>query len=460
MDVLKALKQMKSESVSCVMTSPPYWALRDYGKEVETIWDEKERCEHNFIIETKKNPMDRGGKGQHDSSGIVGKMGDKSQTIVQNGFCTKCNAWKGQLGLEPTFDLYIKHLCDIFDEIKRVLRKDGTCWVNLGDTYYTKSGSSFENDNLNPKSKEEVSNSTGINKANELRGKGRLQDKNLCNIPARFSIEMQNRGWILRNEIIWYKRNCMPSSVRDRFTVDFEKIFFFVKSKKYWFEKQYDNIVESSKKDKRLDKGLVAHKKGKSSQYSMQYKGGELHNRVSKIPYLKQDCVPSKNSNMYKGFNERYAIMGTSISSFGKNKRCVWDITTQPYREAHFATFPEELCRTPILSGCPEFICSKCGKAREPIFERLPRPFVHRNKTDVSSIERYKLKYSSCSCSAPFIPGIVLDPFAGSGTTLKVARDLKRDSIGIEISKKYCDLIFKRLYNGNKPLINEFELIK
>src|SRR3990167_3974329 len=118
--VLDILRQMPSESVNCVVTSPPYWALRNYGNSTKTIWDAKEGCEHDFKI--------------------VG------------AFCLKCPAWKGQLGLETIFELYIKHLCDIFDEIKRVLRKDGTCFVNLGDSYGgsgNRSGHTEETSNLN-----------------------------------------------------------------------------------------------------------------------------------------------------------------------------------------------------------------------------------------------------------------------------------------------------------------------
>ena len=187
MECLEGLKKLKSNSVNCCVTSPPYWALRDYGVE-------------------------------------------------------------GQLGLEPTFEEYINKLCNIFDEVKRVLKKDGTCWVNIGDTYYTKSGSSFANDNLGSGSVEEINKKSGISKANELRGKPHkfIQSKSLVGIPFRFALEMINRGWILRNTIIWHKPNCMPSSVKDRFTVDFEYVFFFVKNKKYWFEKQFEPYAKAS----------------------------------------------------------------------------------------------------------------------------------------------------------------------------------------------------------------------
>ena len=181
MDVMKALKQLPDESVDMQITSPPYWGLRSYGKEVEVDW------------------------------------GD---------------GYIGELGLEPTFDLYIKHLCDIFDEVKRVLKKDGTCWVNLGDTY-ARGGNQEERFDKKSYGGKATQHDTTI------LGRGitkELPPKCLCAIPERFMIEMINRGWILRNKIIWHKPNHMPTSVKDRFATSWEYLFFFSKSKKYFFD--------------------------------------------------------------------------------------------------------------------------------------------------------------------------------------------------------------------------------
>ena len=192
-DSLEVLKILESESIDCVITSPPYWALRDYGVE-------------------------------------------------------------GQLGLEPTFQEYITKLCDIFDEVKRVLKKDGTCWVNIGDTYGGSgkgAGGFSSKSTLAGNTSESVKGSKMAKESWSFDKKPLTKNdvqKCLCQIPSRFSIEMTNRGWILRNEIIWHKPNCMPSSVRDRFTVDFEKVFFFVKSKKYHFQQQFDEYTEPMNK--------------------------------------------------------------------------------------------------------------------------------------------------------------------------------------------------------------------
>ena len=193
-----------------------------------------------------------------------------------------------------------------------------------------------------------------------------LPDKCLCQIPSRFAIEMCNRGWILRNEIIWHKPNCMPSSVKDRFTVDFEKIFFFVKNKKYWFETQYEPMADITLKDRRVSNDI----KGTGWK---DYRGEGVNG----------------------GIEVRQRIFN-NLNPLGRNKRCVWRIAIKPFSGAHFAVYPEDICKTPIKAGCPE-------------------------------------------------NGIVLDPFLGSGTTLVVAKKLGRRGIGIELKKDYCDLAIKRI---------------
>jgi len=168
---------------------------------------------------------------------------------------------------------------------------------------------------------------------------------------------MQNRGWILRNDIIWWKPNCMPSSVKDRFTVDYEQVYFFVKNKKYHFSPQLEKSLWA-KKDKRFINGPSSGGKAKSGKYAINCGGA-----------FKKDGL--------------------------RNSRSVWRITTKPYPESHFAVYPEELCIKPIMAGTPS------------------------NE-------------------------IVLDPFAGSGTTLKVAHNLNFNAIGIELNPRYCKLIEKR----------------
>lgn len=227
---LEILKTFPDASINMCITSPPYWGLRDYKTE-PVKW--------------------------------------------QDG-------WLGELGTEPYFNAYINHLCDIFDEVKRVLKDDGTCWVNIGDTYL---------------------------------------NKKLSLLPFRFAIEMSNRGWTVRNVIIWQKPNAAPQSAKDRFTVDFEYLFFFSKNKKYYFERQLEPIKQST------------------------------------YERCKSGCGINKGAN-YQGLNktnfERLQKRMLSGEISGRNTRTVWSIATHAYHGAHFAVFPPALLEIPIKAGCPE----------------------------------------------------------------------------------------------------------
>lgn len=328
-DSLDVLKTLPSESVDCVITSPPYWALRDYGM-------------------------------------------------------------AGQLGLEPTFQEYITKLCDIFDEVKRVLKKEGTCWVNLGDTY---SG------NKEGKTDKKVSQylkdtSKGISK------KATITEKCLCQIPSRFAIEMTNRGWILRNEVIWHKPNCMPSSVDDRFTVDFEKVFLFVKSKKYHFEQQLEEAVWDLDGEGTIKRAGRQREGLKSNPTEM--KNGIRHKNMN-IPGQTPHTMHKLRVTYPNGKHKDGQQSAKTVSGF-RNKRTVWKIPTKGYAEAHFATFPEALVEPMVLAGCP------------------------RN-------------------------GCVLDIFMGAGTTGLVAKKLNRNYLGIELNPEYIKIAEERIVGQTPPML-------
>lgn len=336
-DSLEILKTLPDESIDCVMTSPPYWALRDYGV-------------------------------------------------------------AGQLGLEPTFEEYINKLCNIFDEVKRVLKKEGTCWVNIGDSY---SGTGDKGDYKDPKWKGRNGQSKAMN------SKTSVPSKSLCMIPSRFSIEMVNRGWILRNEIIWHKPNCMPESVTDRFTNDFEKLFFFVKSKKYWSDMKAvaEPITDSSAirllQDIENQKGSERANGGNKTNGNMKAVsnlrfGGNKADGYGVRTKSGKAWRPEMAGSGVEGHSGYKQADGSLMIKPMRNKRTVWKIEPKGFREAHFAVYPEKLCVTPILAGCPE-------------------------------------------------GGIVLDPFMGSGTTCKVARDLGRKYLGIELNPDYIKIANKRL---------------
>jgi len=435
-DCLEVLKELSDESVDMIMTSPPYWNLRDYGNEVKS----------------------------------------------------KFSDWEGQLGLEPDFNLYISHLIQIFNEIKRVLKKEGTCWVNLGDTYSgSNCGKGDTSDNkvqgLNHKDKY-----TG-----QKAGKTSLPDKSLCMLPFRFAIEMVNNGWSLRNDIVWYKRNSMPSSVRDRLCNKWEHLFLFSKSKKYYFD--LDAIRKPLKPESILPKNA-----GFSKVVSFNYRVRE----ATKVPLVAKfgnmysathkeiEKYGSPRAREYRAKCENYKSMhnrsaeeranGTphdlaNCNPKGGNPGDMWDITTQPHPFAHFACYPERLCERPIKAGCPEFVCNKCGKARIKIMKpseeyakllnqswtedtdkdkqlRNQIGFQANTKKVACTAEYLVNGYTDCGCNAGFNSGIVLDPFLGSGTTALVALKLGRKFIGIEQNSDYIKIAEERL----KPFLEQSKL--
>lgn len=257
---LETLRKMPDEFIDCVITSPPYFQLRDYG-------------------------------------------------------------YPKQWGLEPTLQEYLEHLWEMMDEIHRVLKPNGTVWINLGDSFSTQSGTnaalargiSYNNDSTYL---------TNRGTSEKLIKPKNLPNKCLLLIPHRFAIGCIDRGWIVRNDIIWAKRNGMPESVTDRFSKKHEYIFFMVKQEKYYFD--LDSIRDKHKwaNDKRND--------GKRHEYG--------------------DGVKSQN-------NEWLATNAVSFNPNGKNPGSVsdfWDITTKGSTNEHYAAYNDELIRKPILAGCIE----------------------------------------------------------------------------------------------------------
>ncbi len=309
------MRTLPGNHVNCIITSPPYWGLRDYGID-PIIWDGDPECPHDFNAEIYTNIHSGSTKSDMVRDGTLNDFNSKSQ------FCSKCGAWFGSLGLEPTFQLYIQHLIQIFDECKRILRDDGTLWVNIGDTYAS-SGSQetrfWHGDNPG---KHKFNGDGELSKGYSGRCRtDQIIAKCLCDIPFRFSIAMIDSGWIKRNTIIWHKKNCMPSSAKDRFTVDFEYIFFFTKSKRYYFEQQFEPLTDDWETAKKKVK--ITNKRQKKN-------------------------IPWRFNDLYRN---RTAF---PLNPRGRNKRCVWSINTRSFSEAHFATFPETLIEPMIQAGCPE----------------------------------------------------------------------------------------------------------
>lgn len=336
---LETLKGLPDASVDCCITSPPYYGLRDYGT---GKWiGGNPTCPHRRTSNFSERTITG-----HAQEELRGNVGDAIYKTV----CPLCGAIREdkQIGLEETPEEYIDRLVAVFQEVKRVLKPEGTLWVNIGDSYN--------------------GNKTGNTEVNKHKGvvtdsfKKKLWDgakcKDLIGIPWLLAFALRNDGWYLRQDIIWHKPNPMPESVKDRCTKAHEYIFLLSKSPKYYFD--YEAIQEDC---------------NYPNSNGMKFGGDKYGKDV-------------------KGF-EIYS--GNKYSANGKrNKRDVWSVTPAHYKEAHFATFPEELVKPMLLAGCPK-------------------------------------------------DGIVLDPFMGSGTTGAVAILNGRHYIGCELNEKYIEMANKRI---------------
>lgn len=215
-----------------------------------------------------------------------------------------------ELGQESTIKEYIENLCSIFDELYPVLKDSGSLWVVIGDTYYSKSKGT------GGKTKKQLTNPGSF--FAPVKYKENLQEKSLCNVPAKFLIAMEDRGWIFRNQIIWHKPNAFVTPTKDRFTVDFENVFWFTKMKKYYFNQQFEPFSDKTKWkfDRRNYDGV-----------------SEWDNGTGQVSHRARNMRP----------NEK-----------GRNKRTVWSITIgRVHGIKHHAKFPEELIVTPINATCP-----------------------------------------------------------------------------------------------------------
>ena len=297
------------------------------------------------------------------------------------------------------------------------MRKDGTCFVNLGDSYASTAGGGVLIPTKEYKQSLPYTEHTRRIKSGEYKQLKTypVYPKSLCLIPQRFAIEMVNRKWILRNEIIWHKPNCMPSSANDRFTVDFEYLFFFTKNNKaiFWTNgktlecvdkkplgtKGIEGIDWEWRKQEIWDETNATSRRSEIEGY-LGY-SERMHSKTSKIIKKKKVSLWTGHDYWFeqqfeelayidKRGNQRIAYKGKldkSRNDFnvqpvdyfgqpgqGKNKRCVWKIPTQPFPEAHFATYPEALIEIPIKAGCPPktkvYRCKKCDKIYS--FDKLP----------------------------------------------------------------------------------------
>ena len=420
-EVLQTLIK-RGVKVNCCVTSPPYWNLRDYqtGR-----WEGGDPdCDHSHF---------RGGHGEK-SVIQIGSQG--TQQYQYRKVCAKCKAKRvdQQLGLEDTPEEYISKLVKGFRLVRELLTDDGTLWVNIGDTYSSSSMSGTG-------STSRVIHSAMQDKQFWLPPrttpgfKPKFKPKQLLGIPWRLAFALQADMWWLRQDIIWHKLNTMPESVEDRCVKSHEYVFLLSKSANYFFD--HIAIQEPGSGQK-------------SGNVTSKYPSKDIHFRT------KQGLIALSN--------EVWKM---------RNKRSVWTINPEPFKESHFAVFPTQLVEPPILAGTSAHgHCPECGKGWQRTVEKEKRNYTPHTMTEY---QVHKLKFKgggdqgkylgprkrkekgwepSCDCNAGDpVPGVVLDPFSGSGTVGVVAWKHHRHSVLIELNSDYVEMARKRLA-GLGPLFS------
>ena len=436
-DVFDKIKEIPDGIINTCVTSPPYWGLRDYGT---AEWEGgNPECDHGVNI----------WEGEKQTQGAQSGHASKNDRLDRS--VCKCGAVKidNQLGLEKTPEEFIDKMVKVFREVRRVLRDDGTLWLNLGDSY---SGSGGAGNQFGQLEKE------GFNKYKQGGSTG-LKPKDLVGIPWRVALALQADGWYLRQDIIWHKPNPMPESVKDRCTKAHEYIFLLSKSPKYYYD--YEAIKEpasylqpNSPESIKSPHGQGFTRKAKGNRKTFRG-GGKYTNNQS-----------HDNSDLV----ENDSVGNTKETPLTRNKRSVWTVSTKPFSGAHFATFPPELIEPCIKAGSPLYTCSECG---EPYIRDVETTRIRRDELPKSDPRyrpnRYKGSYEdingkgdagysktidkgfipTCKCNShPGPGGIVLDPFFGAGTTGVVAYGLSRKYIGIELKPFNTEMAENRIKYG------------
>lgn len=417
-----ALKTLPNNSVDCIITSPPYWGLRDYGIK-PTAWP---AC--SYVPMPGLPPVEVA-----------------AETSV--------------LGLEPTLSAFVGHIVLVFEECRRVLKPSGNCWVNMGDAYASDAGGYSDTGSRGATSHKNISRKT---QAAVLKGRTRkpahgLKPKDLMGQPWRVAFALQAAGWYLRMDDIWHKLNPMPESTRDRATKAHEYFFHLTKSERYFFDTAaWAEPTSGTAHARRSYKMPDVWDTGKGGHGSF-HRNGREKGKPGVTPKSAADRSRIRANDSFQA-----AVVDLVAT---RNKRSVWPVATEAYQEAHYATYPTKLIAPPLLAstsakGC----CHQCGAPWERQWETTghvngrEKSHVPKNaatKTDSTgwapatrSTDYWR---PSCACytahpfNAPLVPAVVLDPFGGSGTTAQVALEHGRHAILIERGPHNIELIRKRL---------------
>lgn len=374
-DVRDVLAQLPESSVHMVMCSPPYYGLRDYGVD-------------------------------------------------------------GQIGLEESLNEYIEELVAVGEELRRVLRPDGSWWLNLGDSFAGSNRGQWDADEGRPKESYRPDSGDLPDRETPLRRKSKML------VPHRVAIALQETGWIVRSDAVWKKPNPTPDPVKDRLNETKEFIFHLTPEPRYWFD---------------LDEIREPHSAASQNR---------IHHRYT------SSCAGSQRAPDEHRAAETVAMdVDDALHPAGKNPGDIFEVSVKPFSDAHFAVYPPELCETPIQSSCPPVVCAACGQPYQRDSEVVERevgggspavPDAETGYQDRSGnhqgdygdrdgftqpTERKVGDWEqACDCATDATePGIVLDPFAGAGTTCLVAKRLGRRFIGVDLNPEYVAMAQKRV---------------
>jgi len=402
-DALTELRKLPDESVNCCVTSPPYWGIRDFGM-------------------------------------------------------------PNQLGRECTLEEYVVKMVEVFREVKRVLRDDGTLWLNLGDSYVAQPTGSLGNSSFADRPSKIACFTEKKQSKTNKKDFGNLKVKDLIGIAWQVAFALRADGWWLRQGIIWNKPNPMPESVRDRFTQAHEFIFILTKSARYFFDTNAVKVPGSMASIQRLSQSSFDKQKGGP-------KDPLAGNRSCRkaLENLKRKADKQRgHSRRHAGFNDRWDAMEKADQcSMMVNLRSVWTIATKPFPDSHFATFPPEIPERCIKAGTSQKgRCPECGSLWKRVTDISYRQHRKAGKWcdrghDERGLNRSKSQYKygsatknatttgwlpTCTHGRDPVPCVVLDPFFGAGTTGLVAMRLGREFIGIELNPAYCEMARQQIY--------------
>lgn len=475
-DARAVMAEMAPESVTCVVTSPPYFSLRDYGLP-PAVWGGEPGHDHEWEVEARITERSSSVHWQHTEGGgtradgsfrnrhaNAGAASDEQREwgTTTSGTCP-CGAWLGQLGLEPTPTLYVEHMVEVFRAVRRVLRRDGTLWLNLGDAYAASGKGSPASPGRKTKQQTNAGSLTGIS---HRRARDGFKAKDRMMIPARVAIALQEDGWYLRDEIVWHKSNPMPSSVTDRTTPAHEMVYLLSKSARY----HYDAAAIAEPAVAR--NGHDATGQGYAAPGQTAQRGNRQRYRAARPSRDKQTATAAaaaegpSATRTCAGFNGRWAeVMATAGAPLTRNKRSVWTIPTEPYPEAHFATFPQALVEPMIRAGTPERgSCPECGAPWARIVETEGGEPARKSYHGQGAVPRHRSGADrpggyypttttvgwrpTCDHGLEPAPAVVLDPFGGSGTVALVAQRLGRKAVLIELGEDYIAQAIRRIAAG------------